>query len=254
MLAGLYAPVALILGGAVALAAGWLAIRRSGARPSLARRLAGAREVHVGKLHDIGVARSLPPRAIRVVGRVRCSDPIVTPEGDRLVAFHRDVEIELPRIGWQSIERLRETRSFELWDHDGWLTVDPGAAAEPLVALPRVWEGFADALDAGYQAAVARLAASLPSPPRARSVTRMLSVVDRLLVLAEVHGAEEGRLELVPPRGGYIISALDLDAAMRILGGGSPSLLLTGMGAMAVGAVVAMIGLVMAGASLLSGR
>jgi hypothetical protein len=253
MLAGPYAPIALTLTGAIVLAAGWLAIRRAGARPGLARRLAGAREVRVGKLHDINVTRSLPRRPVRVVGRVRCGDPIVTPQGDRLVAFHRDVEIELPRVGWRSIERLRETRSFELWDHDGWLAVDPGDAAEPLVALPHVWEGLADALDPRYQAAVARLAAPLTSPPRARSVTRMLSVVDRLLVLAEVHGAEEGRLELVPPRGGFIISALDLDAAMRILGGGSPALLLAGMAGMGVGAALAVIGLGMAGASLLSG-
>ncbi|MDP9250954.1 MAG: hypothetical protein M3O78_06265 [Chloroflexota bacterium] len=252
-MAGLFAPFALILTGAVAAAAGWLAIRHAGARPSLARRLAGAREVRVGKLHDITVMRSLPSRPVRVVGRVRCSDPIVTPQGDRLVAFHRDVEIELPGSGWRSIERLRETRSFDLWDHDGWLTVDAGEAAEPLVVLPHVWEGSADALDTGYQAAVARLAASLPSPPMARSVTRMLSVVDRLLVLAELHGAEEGRLELVPPRGGYIISALDLDAAMRILGGGRPALLLAGMAGVGVGATLVVIGLGMAGASLITG-
>jgi hypothetical protein len=253
MPAGLYAPIALTISGAIVLAAGWLAIRRAGARPGPARRLAGAREVRVGKLHDINVTRSLPGRPVRVVGRVRCSDPIVTPQGDRLVAFHRDVEIELPRVGWRSIERLRETRSFELWDHDGWLTVDPVDAAEPLVVLPHVWEGSADALDAGYQAAVARLAASLPSPPKARSVTRMLSVVDRLLVLAEVRGAEEGRLQLVPPRGGLIISALDLNAAMRILGGGSPALLLAGMAGMGVGATLAVIGLGLVGATLLSG-
>jgi hypothetical protein len=252
MLAGLFAPFALMLAGVVAAAAGWLAIRRAGARPSLARRLAGAREVQVGRLHDINVTRGLPSRPVRVAGRVRCSDPIVTPQGDRLVAFHRDVEIEIPGSGWRSIERLRETRSFELWDHDGWLSVDPGEAAEPLVVLPHVWEGSADALDTGYQAAVARVAASLPSPPLARSMTRMLSVVDRLLVLAEVHGAEEGRLELVPPRGGFIISALDLDAAMRILGGGSPALLLAGMLGVGVGATLALIGLALAGASLIS--
>ena len=253
MLAGLYAPSAFILIGAIAAAAGWLAIRRAGARPSLARRLAGAREVRVGKLLDVNVARSLPRRPVRVVGRVRCSDPIVTPQGDRLVAFHRDVEIELPGVGWRSIERLRETRSFELWDHDGWLTVDSADAAEPLVTLPHVWEGSANDLDTGHQAAVARLAAQLPPPPRSRSVTRMLSVVDRLLVLAEVHGAEEGRLELVPPRGGFIISALDLDAAMRVLGGGRPALLLAGMAGVGVGAALAVIGLGLAAASVLSG-
>jgi hypothetical protein len=205
----------------------------------------------VGKLHDINVTRGLPSRPVRVVGRVRCGDPIVTPQGDRLVAFHRDVEIELPGSRWQSIERLRETRSFELWDHDGWLTVDPAEAAEPLVVIPHVWEGSATELDSSFQPAVSRLARGNATSHRARSVTRMVSVVDRLLVLAEVRGIEEGRTELVPPSGGYVISSLDLDAAMRILGGGRPVLLLAGMAGLAVGAALAAAGLLLASLSLL---
>jgi hypothetical protein len=248
----LFAPLAISAAGAIVMAAGWTAIRAAGARPGLGRRLAGAREVRVGKLHDINVARGLPSRPVRVVGRIRCSDPILTPQGDRLVAFHRDVEIELPGSRWQSIERLRETRSFEMWDHDGWLTIDPAQAAEPLVVIPHVWEGSAAELDSGFQPAVSRLAAGDGSSLKARSVTRMLSVVDRLLVLAEVRGVEEGRIELVPPGGGYVISSLDLDAAMRILGGGRPALLLAGMAGLALGAVLAAAGLLLASFSLLS--
>lgn len=243
MPADLLTPALLLATGLIVFVAGWLTIRGSGAMPAMGRRLGGAREVRVGKLHDVEVGGSLPDRPLRVVGRVRCSDPILTAEGDRLVAFHRDVEIEAPGDGWQSIERLREARSFELWDHEGWLTVDPGAAAEPLVTIPHVWEGNADELDTGYQAAVARLAPGSATPPRVRSVTRMLSVVDRLLVLAEVRGAAEGRIHLVPPRGGFIISSLDLDAAMRILGGGRPGLLLAGMAGVGVGAITAGVGL-----------
>jgi hypothetical protein len=247
-----FVPLAISLLGGILLAAGWMAIRGADARPSLGRRLAGAREVRVGKLHDINVARSLPNRPVRIVGRIRCADPIVTPQGDRLVAFHRDVEIEVPGSRWQSIERLRETRSFELWDHDGWLTVDPAAAAEPLVVIPHVWEGSSAELDLGFQPAVSRLAPADTGSRKARSVTRMLSVVDRLLVLAEVRGVEEGRTELAPPSGGYVISSLDLDAAMRILGGGRPLLLLAGMAGMALGAVLAAAALVLAALRLLS--
>jgi len=252
MPAALSVPLALAVAGVLLLAAGWMTIRSAGARPGLGRRLAGAREVRVGKLHDINVARSLPGRPVRVVGRVRCADPIVTPQGDRLVAFHRNVEVELPHTGWQSIERLRDTRSFELWDHDGWLTVDPATAAEPLVVIPHVWEGAAAELDAGFQPAVSRLATEGRSVMKARSVTRMLNVVDRLLVLAEVRGVAEGRTELVPPGGGYVISSLDLDAAMRILGGGRPVVLLAGMAGVAVGVALALTGLILAGLALLS--
>jgi hypothetical protein len=248
----LLVPFAISAAGAILLGAGWIGIRVAGGRPRLGRRLAGAQEVRVGKLLDINVARGLPSRPVRVVGRIRCGDPIVTPQGDRLVAFHRDVEIELPGSRWQSIERLRETRSFELWDHDGWLTLDPADAAEPLVVIPHVWEGSAAELDSSFQPSVARLATGNAALQRARSVTRMLSVVDRLLVLAEVRGIEEGGTELVPPRGGYVISSLDLDAAMRILGGGRPRLLLAGMAGLTLGAVLAAAGLLMAALSLLS--
>ncbi|HEX2142727.1 MAG TPA: hypothetical protein VHK28_10740, partial [Candidatus Limnocylindria bacterium] len=119
----------LLLLAAVLLAAGLLAIRASGARFGLARRLAGAGEVRVGDAFDLD---PLPGRPVRLVGRIRCPDPIVTDRDDRLVALHRDVEVRLPGRGWRSIERVRETRGFELWDHDGSLPLDPAAAAEPL--------------------------------------------------------------------------------------------------------------------------
>lgn len=239
------AALALLLGVAL-LAAGLATIRASGARASLARRLAGARQVAVGTLLDPTVVASLPPRAVRLLGRIRCPDPLVTPQGDRLVAFHRDVEVSLANGRWRNIERLRETRSFELWDHDGWLTVDPALAAEPLVVLPRVWEGAVAELDAGYGPALERLAAEGVTPTRARATTRMLSVVDRLLVLAEVRSTLPGGPSLSPPHGGYLISSLDLDAAMRVLGGPHRERLLAGSAAVVIGLAGIVIGLALA--------
>jgi hypothetical protein len=226
-------PLLLALLGLVLLAGGLVLVRTSGARPGLARRLAGARQVRVGDLLDLTPADPLPQRPVRVVGRIRCADPITTGQEDRLVAFHRDVEVELPIGGWRSIERLRETRSFELWDHDGSLTVDPAAAAEPLVVLPHVWAGAADELDESYAPALARLAAEQETPRDARSTTRMVSVVDRLLVLATVRRDVGGRVGLAPPSGGYVISSLELDDAMRLLGGPQPRRMLAGIVAVA---------------------
>lgn len=245
------APAALaLLIGVALLASGLATIRSSGARPGLARRLAGARQVAVGTLLDPEVAASLPSRPVRIVGRIRCPEPIVTPQGDRLVAFHRDVEVSLPDGRWRNIERLRETRSFELWDHDGWLNVDPAQAAEPLVVLPRVWEGAVAELDEGYRPAVERLAAEGAMPTRARATTRMLSAVDRLLVLAEVRSSPPGGPSLVPPRGGYLISSLDLDAAMRVLGGPHRARLLAGAAGVFIGLAGIVIGLALAAAAM----
>lgn len=219
-------PLAGLLLAAAATTGGLLLIRTSGARMGLARRLAGPREVRVGDLADLD---PLPGRPVRVVGRIRCPDPIVTARDDRLVALHRDVEVRLPDGRWRAIERLRETRGFELWDHDGSVSVDPAAAAEPLIVIPHVWRGAVDALDdEGHLAAVERLASEGRAPTAARSVTRMVSVVERLLVLAQPVRDADGGLRLAPPPGGYVISALDLPDAMRLLGGPRRGRLLAG--------------------------
>ena len=131
-----------LLAGLLLVLASVMALRSAGARPGVGRRLAGPAEVKVGRL--LGDAE-LPRRAVRVSGRIRCREPLDAGDGELLVAYHRDVEV---RAGgrWRSIERLRETRSFELWDHDGSLTLDPARAAEPLITIPQVWRGSSSAL------------------------------------------------------------------------------------------------------------
>jgi hypothetical protein len=229
-------PSFLAIAGVLLLATGFALIRRSGARPTMGRRLAGARQLRVGELLDLG--QPLPLRPVRVLGRIRCTEPIVTSQDDRLVAFHRDVEVAAPRGGWRSIERLRETRSFELWDHDGSLTIDPAQAAEPLVVLPHVWTGSVEELDDSYSAALARVTAEEGMPLHARATTRTVSVFDRVLLLALIARDADGRIVLAPPPGGYLLSGLELDDAMRLLGGPHPRLMLAGTAAVAVAVVL----------------
>jgi hypothetical protein len=50
-------------------------------------------------------------------------------------------------------------------------------------------------------------------------VTRTINVADRLLVVARVERDPTGAVVLRPPEGGYLISAVALDDAMRLLGG-----------------------------------
>jgi hypothetical protein len=244
-------PLWLAVAGVVLLGAGLLSIRRSGARPGMGRRLAGARQVRVGELLDIGPGDPIPDRPVRVIGRIRCAEPIITSQDDRLVAFHRDVEVAT-RGGWRSIERLRETRSFELWDHDGSLQIDPADAAEPLIVLPHVWSGSVEALDETYAAGLARLAAEQGRLSEARATTRMVSVVDRLLLLAQVARGADGEVALVPPPGGYLLSSLELDDAMRLLGGRRPRWLLAGAAAIGLAIVLLGAAAVAFGASLLT--
>ncbi|MDQ2933488.1 MAG: hypothetical protein M3R49_00650 [Chloroflexota bacterium] len=233
------APV-LVLAGLLLIGMGVGLVRTSGAHMGIGRRLGGAREVRVGDLVD---AAELPTRPVRVAGRVRCADPLRTAEEERLVAFHRDVEVKLPRDGWRSIERLRETRSFELWDHAGWLSIDPAQAREPLIVIPHVWSGSPEGLQEPHRSAIERLSARGDRPREARSTSRQLSVTDRLLVLARAHRAEDGQVVLRPPAGGYVISALALDDAMRLLGGSHRPILGMGVLGIALGASLLAAGL-----------
>jgi hypothetical protein len=202
------------LAGSALAAVGWIGLRLAGADPGLARRLAGPREVTVGTLIT---GSTLPRRPVRVTGRIRCPDPLETPDGDRLVAYHRDVDVLYPS-GWRRVERRRETRSFELWDHGGALEIDPALAAEPLIAIPSVWRGPASELEGPLADAARGLAHAHGVPRSARSVIRTVSVTDRLLVVAQPHATGES-VRLEPPAGGYLISTLALDDAMRLLGG-----------------------------------
>ena len=218
----------LVVGGAT-----WM--RAMGADPARARRLAGARGMAVADVLDLTEA---PARPVRISGRIRCADPLVTPDDERLVAYHRDVAVRLPGARWRTIERLRETRSFELWDHAGSLGLDPADAAEPLITIPLVWEGGPDELVDPHAIAVDRLTEQLGAlPTAARAVTRTISVVDPLLVLAEVRIGPNGTASGTTRRR---LSHLVAGArrAMRVLGGPRRRLLVVAMGTLAGGAVL----------------
>lgn len=248
-------PLVLIPAAAVALglaiAAGSLVLLRTiGARPALARRLAGPSEVKVGRLLD--AAAPSPPRTLRVTGRIRCREPLHAGGGERLVAFHRDVEA---RIGgrWRTVERLRETRSFELWDHDGSLPVDPALAAEPLIAIPKVWRGDSGELEEPHASAIARLAERHGPATEARATTRTISVTDRLLVLARPVTTPGERVRLDPPEGGFVIANLALDDAMRLLGGRHRRTAVAGVVGVGLGLALAAVGALVALAGLMLG-
>ena len=225
----------LVVAGALLGVASVLALRSSGASPARARRLAGPPERRVGTLLDDAEP---PSRPVRVTGRIRCRDPLEAGDGERLVAFHRDVEV---RIGgaWRTVERIRETRSFDLWDHDGSLPLDPALAAEPLVTIPQVWRGDPSALEEPHASIVAALVERHGPASEGRAVTRSLNVTDRLLVLAQPIRTADGTLALEPPQGGYLLTNLPLEDAMRLLGGRNRRL--TAMAIIGAGGAVALL-------------
>jgi hypothetical protein len=238
------------LGGAVLALVSWWAVGRSGAMPGLGRRLAGPPEMKVGRLLD---ADELPGRPVRVSGRIRCPDPLLAEDDERLVCFHRDVEV-LAGGHWRTLERLREARSFDLWDHDGSVPLDPALAAEPLVTIPKVWRGGPSALEEPHASAARRLAERHGAPTAARSTVRTVAVTDRLLVLAQPVREPDGRVRLAPPPGGFVITNLSLPDAMRVLGGRRRRLAAASVIGIGVGvAVAACAGVAAIAASVLGG-
>jgi hypothetical protein len=230
----------LVMAGVLLGAASVLALRWAQARPGIGRRLAGPPEVKVGRLLGDD---ELPARAVRVSGRIRCREPLDAGDGELLVCFHRDVEV---RAGgrWRSVERLRETRSFELWDHDGSLPLDPAFAAEPLITIPRVWRGSPDALEEPHASSAARLGERHGPVTEARAVTRTITVTDRLLVLARAVRDDDGRARLEPPAGGYLLTNLALGDAMRVLGGRNRRAAAAGVIGLALAVALVAVGLV----------
>jgi hypothetical protein len=234
--------LAVILGmaGALLVGMGWLALRASGARIGDGRRLAGAREWRVAELLR---SDELPDNPVRIAGRVRCDDPIRSARDDLLVVLERDVDVSYPGVGWRPVERVRETRTFQLWDHAGGLSLDPAGAA--VIGIPYVWRGDPDELGDPFLPAVGRLAAEHGMPTAARSVTRSVSVVDHLLVLASVSRGPDGGPALRPPPGGYLIATVTLDEAMRLLGG-DRRLLVAGVVSVGLGVLALATALVVA--------
>ncbi len=77
-------------------------------------------------------------------------------------------------------------------------------------------------------------------------MTRTIGIADRLLVLARAHVEPEGSHSLLPPDGGYVISSLELDDAMRLLGGQRRGLLAAAIVALALGVGLGVTGAVLA--------
>src|SRR5689334_14362684 len=91
---------AALLGLLVAVGA-LLWLRVIGADLRTARRLAGARQLTVAEALDLAAS---PGRPVRLSGRIRCTEPLVTEDGEGLVAYHRDVEVRLPGGRWRVVE------------------------------------------------------------------------------------------------------------------------------------------------------
>ena len=235
-------PMLLAAGGLAAAGIGAALIRSSGANTRAGRRLAGARGATIRHLQDLAAQDRVPSGPLRVEGRVRCANPLVLPNGDRLAALHRDVEVELPDGRWRLIERVREARAVDLWERTASVPLDLSQLAEPLITIPQVWEGAPQELGDSYRGSLDRLTMEEGPVRRARATTRQITLVDELTVLAMPERDETGRLRLRPPPGGFLATNVDLDVTMRLLAGPRRTRMLAGFAVSAIGVAAVIAG------------
>ena len=98
-----------------------------------------------------------------------------------------------------------------------------------------------DELPEPLSSAARRVASRAGPAEAARSISRSINVTDDLLVLAHPRRDGDGRIRLDPPDGGYLVTNLDLDAAMRLLGGRHHRVAALGVIGVGVGTVLAAI-------------
>jgi hypothetical protein len=245
-------PVLVLAIGGLGIVAGIGLIRASGANTGAGRRLAGAPAIALRDLNDLAEQGDLPRTAVRIEGRVRCADPIVTPDGDRLALLHRDLELQSSDGQWRTIERVRDARPVDLWQRSASVRLDLAQIAEPLIAIPLVWEGNPAELSTALRPAVERVRVEHGRARLARATTRQVLLVDELIVLATPGRDDDGKLRLHPPPGGYLVTNADLDVAMRLLAGPHRRRMVAGY-ALAFGALlVALAGLIATVATLLT--
>jgi hypothetical protein len=241
--------VLLVLGG-LAVALGAILVRSSGADTGAGRRLAGAPGIALRDLVERAERDQLPRTPVRIEGRVRCGNPLTGENGDPLALVHRDVEVQDAGGRWRPVERLRDARVIDLWERSASVQLDLTQIAEPLIAIPRVWEGAPAEIGPSLQPAVARIAAEGGTPRAARSTTRQVMLVDHLIVLVDTARDAAGHLRLEPPPGGYLVSTVELDVAMRLLAGPNRSRMLAGFGVVAAGAILVLLAAIALGVTL----
>lgn len=232
-------PPFLLLVGVVALAAGWLMVRRLGDDARVGRILAAT------PLVDIAHARALAEGGVRryvgVSGRIDSAQEFEDEHGRPLV--YRRTRLET-RSGsaWSPVEDVREVVPFEMSTGLETIAVDGDALDTGLVVVTREAEGTAgeilDRIPAGTR----------PETP-VRLRIELLSTVDHAIVLGvPVSHPDAGPMLSQGLGRPLILTNLERDEALRLLAAGRGTTIRLASALLAVG--VGMVGVGLAWAVL----
>lgn len=235
-------PLLALAVGLAALVAGWLLVRRLGARARIGRILASTRTVPVDEAVRLAGG---PPRYVAVEGRLDSEQEFPDEHGRPLV--YRRSRLELLRGSrWEAVEDHREAVPFGLADGLAAIALDADALGDGLVVVVRESEGLASEIPD-------RVPEGTPAGVRARLRVEQVSSVEHGLALGVPVAGDDGAPVLRPGlRRPLILTTLPRDDALRILAVDHRTSTRLGALLMAGGLGVAAVGLVWAIAAALA--
>lgn len=203
-------PLVLVATGVVALAAGWLAMRRIGPGARIGRILASTPVVSIATARQLAEART--NRYVGVGGRLDSEAAFEDEHGRPLVL--RRTRLELASGGgWRTIEDYRDVVPFGLSEGLDTIAVDGDALDEGLVVVRRESNGTAGEIPE-------RLPAGTPPTTPVRMRQALLTTVDHAMALG-VPVMDPSLGPVLRPGLGrpLIVSTLETGEAMRVLAG-----------------------------------
>jgi hypothetical protein len=227
-------PLVLVLAGLVALAAGWLIMRRLGSGARVGRILAATPVVPVARA--IELAGQGATRYVGVGGRIDSAEAFEDDAGRPLVL--RRTRLELRRgSGWTAVEDRREVVPFTVAGGLESMAVDARALDEGLVVVTRWSEGTAAEI-------ADRVAAGTDPATPVRLRVEHLSTIDHALVLG-VPGMDPERGPILRPGLGrpLVLTTLEPAEAMRLLAAGRRGATIVIAALLAGGLVAVVVGL-----------
>jgi hypothetical protein len=226
-------PPLLVLAGVVALAAGWLVMRRFGGRARIGRVLAVTPVVPVAEARAI--AERGGQRYVGVLGRID-SEHEFEDEHQRPLVLRRTRLETRAGSRWTAIEDVRQVVPFEISETLATIAVDGDALDEGLVVVSREAEGTAaDVPD--------RVPEGTPPATPVRLRIEQVSSVEHALVLG-LPVMDPDRGPILRPGFGrpLILTTLERDEAMRVLASGRRETAILASALLAGGLVAALIG------------
>ena len=235
-------PLVPVLAGIAALVAGVLVLRTYGPSYRVGRLLAATRPVTVAEARALANG---PPRYVRISGRIDAEDEFED-DAHRPLVFRR-TRLQLRRAGhWVAFEDGRERVTFEVRDGLDGIGVDDAALDAGLVVIPR--ESVGTAADVADRVP----SGTLPTAP-VRLLVEQISSVEHAIVLGVPGLDEAGEPRLSAGLGRpLILTTLETDEAMRVLGRGDRRRPIVAMVCLAGGIALISLGLALAVAGVVA--